>query len=178
MSAGILRVAAWLVIIVMAAVLAVAVVVPRVGGATPYTILTSSMEPGLPPGTLVVVRPVDPADIGVGTVITYQIASGKPAVVTHRVVGQGVDGDGGTVFLTQGDANGAPDAQPVRPAQIKGEQWYAVPHLGRLTNLVSGSQRQVAMMIVVAGLLGYAATMFSAAARDRSRPRRHQGAVS
>ena len=36
------------------------VVVPAVSGSTPYTILTSSMEPGLPPGTLVIVKPIEP----------------------------------------------------------------------------------------------------------------------
>ena len=40
------------------------VLVPAVSGSTPYTILTSSMEPGLPPGTLVIDGPV--AKIGAG----------------------------------------------------------------------------------------------------------------
>ena len=57
------RVAAWTVILGVAAVLAVAVLVPRVGGATPYTVLTGSMAPTYPPGSLVVVRPVDPESI-------------------------------------------------------------------------------------------------------------------
>ncbi len=60
---------------------------PRLGGATPYTVLTSSMEPEYPPGTLVVVRPVPIEEIGIGDVITYQLESGEPTVVTHRVVG-------------------------------------------------------------------------------------------
>ncbi len=75
----------------LAAVIAVAVVVPRLAGARPYVVLTGSMRPGMPPGTLVVVRPVDPRSIGVGDVITYQVASGEPDVVTHRVVAQGLD---------------------------------------------------------------------------------------
>ena len=57
------RTLAWLVILGAVAVLLVAVVVPRVAGATPYTVLTGSMAPAYPPGTLVVVRPVDPGDL-------------------------------------------------------------------------------------------------------------------
>ncbi len=46
-------------------VLGVVVVVPKVGGATAYTVLTGSMRPTMPPGTLVVVKPVKPdADPG------------------------------------------------------------------------------------------------------------------
>jgi signal peptidase I len=69
------------------AVLALAVVViviPKLSGATPLTVLTSSMEPTLPPGTLIVVQPVDVTDLAVGDVATYQIRSGEPDVITHR----------------------------------------------------------------------------------------------
>lgn len=51
------------------------------------------MQPSLPRGSLVVVRPVDPADEGAGSVISYQLASGRDEVVTHRVVSQGLDAD-------------------------------------------------------------------------------------
>ena len=60
------------------ALAALLIVVPKVGGATPLTVLTQSMEPTLPPGTLVVVGPVEPADVRVGDVVTYQIRSGEP----------------------------------------------------------------------------------------------------
>ncbi|MFL6025080.1 MAG: hypothetical protein ACJ72O_17190, partial [Marmoricola sp.] len=66
-------------------VLALAVVVPKLGGATSYTILTGSMRPHMPPGTLVVVKPDKPDQVRVGDVLTYQIESGKKAVATHRV---------------------------------------------------------------------------------------------
>lgn len=163
------QVVAWFVLSAVLLVLAVSVLVPRIAGATPYTILTSSMEPHMPPGTLVVVRPVNVKEIGVGTVITYQLESGKPVVVTHRVVGQGVDRHGQPVFRTQGDANSAPDAKPVRPEQIRGERWYSVPYLGRVTNVITSSQRQLALTVVVIGLLTYAATMFVGATNGRQK---------
>lgn len=166
------QVAAWLVILGVLAVLAVAVGIPRIAGATPYTVLTGSMTPGLPPGTLVVVRPTPAKEIGIGTVVTYQLFSGEPVVVTHRVVGIGYDGRGQEVFQTQGDANNAPDVLPVQPAQIRGVLWYAVPHLGRASNLVTSSQRATAQVAIAAGLLGYAALMFLRAARGRMRSRR------
>lgn len=161
------QVVARLVILGVVAVLAVAVLIPRLAGATPYTVLTGSMKPDLPPGTLVVVKPVDDQDIGIGSVITYQLESGKSTVVTHRVVSQGVNGKGETTFTTQGDANDTADEKPVRPVQVKGEVWYSVPYLGYANNWLNGKERQMAVYVVAALLLGYAAFMLTGALRDR-----------
>jgi signal peptidase len=165
------QVLAWFVMAGVLLLLALAVVVPRLGGATPYTILTGSMQPGLPPGTLVVVKPVEPEHIAIGTVITYQRDSGSSTMVTHRVVRVGIDGAGRRFFSTQGDANNAPDAEPVLPVQVKGEQWYAVPYLGHVNNAISGDERAVAVYVVGAGLLLYSTAMFAGAVRDRRRDR-------
>lgn len=165
------QVAAWSVILVIGAALAVAVVIPRVGGATPYTVLTGSMSPSMPPGTLAVVRPSAPEEVGVGTVITYQLRSGQPTVVTHRVVAVGVNAAGDRVFTTRGDANDAVDAAAVRPVQVRGALWYSVPYLGYVSNVLNGQQRQTAVYLVAGALLLYAGCMFTGAVRG-SRSRR------
>lgn len=165
---------AWLVILAVVAVLAAAVVVPRIAGATPYSILTGSMRPERPPGTLVVMKPVDTKDITIGTVVTYQLSSGKSTVVTHRVVGIVRSSDNALRFRTQGDANDAPDRELVRPVQIKGALWYDVPYLGYVNKYITGKERRLTMIIVVSGLLLYAAYMFSGSLRDRLRkPGKH-----
>lgn len=164
------QVLAWLVILCVCVVLAIAVLIPRLSGATPYTVLTGSMRPDLPPGTLVVVKPVAPDDIRTGDVITYQLESGKAAVVTHRVVAVGATVKGEPSFRTRGDANDVPDADPVRPVQVKGRVWYSAPYLGHVNNILTGSQRQAAVYVVGGGLLLYAAYMFTGAIRDRRRP--------
>jgi signal peptidase len=160
---------AWGLLLVATGALAVAVVVPRLVGATPYAVLTSSMEPSLPEGTLVVVRPVRPEAIGVGSVITYQLRSGEPEVVTHRVVAQAVDGAGSRSFRTRGDANDVTDPGWVRPVQVKGEVWYAVPQLGRLHAALSRQQHHQLVHLAVAALLAYACARFAGALRDRLR---------
>lgn len=173
------RVAGWVVILSALGVLAVSVVIPRLAGATPYTVLTGSMSPAMPPGTLVVVRPVAPEEIGIGTVVTYQLESGKPTVVTHRVVAQRFDGKGRPAFRTQGDANDVPDAKWVLPAQIRGERWYSVPYVGRASNLLTGEERQMGVYTAAALLIAYALVMLLGAVRDhRSRrgPRTTVGA--
>lgn len=161
--------AAWTVILVVVTVLCVAVLVPRLAGATSYTVLTGSMRPDLPPGSLVVTRPTEMSDISVGDVVTYQLRSGEPTVVTHRVVAAGFDATGEPLLTTQGDANDAPDAQPVRQVQVRGTTWYSVPHLGRVNAALDGSQRQTAVYVVATALLLYAGWMFAGAPASRRR---------
>lgn len=166
------QVLAWLLILSVAASVVVAVIIPRIAGATPYTVLTGSMQPQLPPGTLVVVRPIDADKISIGSVITYQLESGKATNVTHRVVSQGFNSKGGLRFQTQGDANNVPDENWVKPIQIKGQKWYTVPYLGYVNNMLAREERQMAVYVVAALLLGYAAFELIGAIRDRGGHRR------
>lgn len=136
---------------------AAVIVVPAMTHSVPLTVLTNSMRPKLPPGTLLIVRPVDPADVRIGDVITYQIESGKPDVITHRVIGIGTNSKGELTFIMQGDNNPAPDADPVREVQVQGRLWYAVPFVGWVNNTVPGHTRSKLIPIVAGALLLYAA---------------------
>lgn len=169
------QVLAWVVILGATSAIVVAVLIPRIAGATPYTILTSSMEPNYPPGTLVVVRPTPVEEIGVGTVITYQLESGRKTVVTHRVTSVGYGADGARVFTTRGDANDGDDQEQVLPVQVRGTLWYAVPKLGWMSNVLDQDKRNTAVYVVAGGLGLYAVWMFAGAVRDRRRPTRTPG---
>lgn len=165
------RLVAWIVMLAALLAVAAAVLVPRLGGATPYTVLTGSMEPHLPPGTLVVARPVDPADVRVGDVVTVQLESGRSGYVTHRVVQVEHTLKGEMLFRTQGDANRTADLDLRRPEQIRGRLWYAVPELGRLSGTLDPQQRQHGIQLVAAGLVLYAGSTFMTAFRDSRRRR-------
>lgn len=159
------------------ALVTIIVLVPKAAGGQAYTVLSSSMEPVLAPGSLAMVRPASQEDIGVGSVITYQLASKEPAVVTHRVVSMGVREDGSPVYQTQGDANDDPDPTWVRPVQVIGTAWYAVPYLGRLNNLLTQERREQLLRGVAVLLLTYGVVELALAGRERivsrSQRRRH-----
>lgn len=140
-------------------VAAVVIVIPRAAGATPVTVLTSSMEPSLPPGTLVVVKPKAVHDIRVGDVITYQIRSGDPAVISHRVIAITTSTTSGMTFTTKGDNNAEADP-PVVPAQVRGVVWYSVPLIGYVNSALDQSQRSWVLPAVGVLLILYAAWMF------------------
>ena len=121
---------------------ALVIVIPNLAGAMPLTVLTSSMEPRLPPGTLIVVKPIETEQIVVGDVITYQIKSGEPGVITHRVAGITNSSDGSRTFTLKGDNNDVADELQVLPVQVQGKLWYSVPWIGYLSNFVNGSEKQ------------------------------------
>lgn len=165
----ILNAISWVLLALVALLAVVVVLVPLITGAKPYTILTGSMAPEYPPGTLVVVEPADASEINLGDVITYQLDSGRPEVVTHRVVSVGAAADGEPLFVTRGDANDADDPDPVMPVQIVGKLWYAVPYIGWINNVVSGEARAWALPVVVGALFVYGIVTLAIGARDRRR---------
>ncbi|MFS4507414.1 signal peptidase I [Clavibacter sp. Sh2141] len=168
LSVGIL-----LVVIGLAAVL---LVVPKVSGSVPLTILTQSMEPTLPPGTLIVVRPVDTDVLQVGDVATYQIRSGEPAVITHRITAIASESDGTRSFTFQGDNNAEPDSKAVAPAQIQGEVWYSVPLVGWANQAVNGQARGWIIPAAAVALLVYAAVTILTGAVQARRKRQASAA--
>jgi signal peptidase len=148
-------------LVIVLALGALVIVVPAISGGTALTVLTQSMEPKLPPGTLVIIRPTPIGDIKLGDVLTYQIKSGQPEVVSHRVISRSVDTKGRTTFITKGDNNDLPDAGPVRKVQIKGTLWYSIPWLGYVNNLLGGQGRSLLVPLVAAALFIYAGYMLA-----------------
>lgn len=137
---------------------ALVVLVPALSGATPMTILTQSMEPTYPPGTLIIVKPVAVDEIAVGDAITFQIESGKPEVVTHRVISISIV-DGEPSFVTKGDNNAVADVKPVLPVQVRGTVWYSVPYVGHINTIVNGDNRSWIIPVIALVLFAYAGFM-------------------
>lgn len=156
-------------LLMMVALAALTVVIPRVTGAVPLTILTSSMEPRLPPGTLVIARPIAADEVRLGMVIVYQLRSGSPETVTHRVVGITTGADGEKTFTTRGDNNPQDDPNPVRAVQVKGEVWYSLPLLGYVAVGLGGATRSWIVVVIAVCLAAFGMFMFVSWAVDRRR---------
>ena len=135
------------------AVVAAVGLVPLLTGASTYTVLTGSMQPTLPVGTVVVVRPVPVERIAVGEVVTFLArdpGTSATRIVTHRVIAV----DPGPVLRTRGDANDAPDPGGIVAADVRGVLRYSVPWVGRIPStswlLLAGG---VLLLLVGAGVL-------------------------
>jgi signal peptidase len=158
-----------LVVASLAAIVLIAI--PMLTGSAQYSVLTSSMKPTYPPGTLLVVKPVDFAALAPGDVVTYQITSGESAVITHRVISSGVDQQGARVLFTQGDNNSVADPEPVQEVQVRGKLFYAVPFAGFAANWLGNQDRGLLTQAAAFGLIGYGvfSVLRGATARARAR---------
>lgn len=127
-------VAVWVVGIACVAFLLAVGVGPRTGRYATLTVLSGSMRPEIPEGSVVVVTPLRPDQVRVGQILTYAVPEGDHRVVSHRVV-ELVRGGDRPVIRTQGDANNAPDPWL---AEIDDDTvWqvrYSVPYVGRMIN--------------------------------------------
>jgi signal peptidase len=144
--------------------LAVVAVLPRATHGSALTVLTGSMTPGIPVGSVVLVRPVDPGTLQVGDVATYQREPGKPEYITHRILR--IDSSTTpTSFVFKGDANRGADLDPVSANAIRGKVWFHVPYLGAVRDGLHGKGGITLLGMLVLG--GYALSQLSGALRDR-----------
>jgi signal peptidase len=113
-----------------------AVVAAHLLGVRLVPVLTGSMTPYAPTGSLVLTVEVTSADVRTGDVVAFrppapfEVAGGRP--ILHRVVDV-ADSPAGPTMTTQGDAN--PDADPWRVSLTQGSVGRAVlvvPLVGRV----------------------------------------------
>ena len=127
---------------------AIPLTVPRLLGYEVYTVISASMEPALPAGSLVYVKAADPFSVTPGEIIAF---SDEGTVITHRVM-QNRSEEGS--FITRGDANDTDDLFPVSYLNLVGRVEYHVPVLGALMLCyVSAKGKLLAVCAVLGGAL-------------------------
>jgi signal peptidase I len=146
------------------AMVALFTVVPRVMHGAALTVLTGSMSPDLPVGSVAMTRSVAPTSLHVGDVATYQEPGGTN-LITHRIVAI----DRTTTpyeFTFQGDRNPVPDPTKVPASAIRGKVWLDVPYLGSLRAHI-GRNRSVVVLLGVTCLGAFSLWQFFGVWRDR-----------
>lgn len=132
-------------IVLMLMVIAVTIplTVPKWFGYQIYGVLTGSMEPEYPVGSVVYVKAVPMEEIQVGDCITFSMGADSELVNTHRVVEKDEEKQ---EFITKGDANSANDANPVGYQRVVGKAMYCLPGFGELSTFIH-SQKGLAIGI-------------------------------
>lgn len=95
-----------------------------------YVVLTGSMEPAIPTGSMVFVRPSSlykPPDI-----ITYQSGT---TIITHRIIDRILKGTR-IIYVTKGDANKNLDSRPVFQDRIIGKVFFHIPAIGMIVRIL------------------------------------------
>ena len=88
---------------------------------------SGSMEPVYHVGSLIYVKSVEPEELEVGDVITFELGNGVRG--THRII-EILDNNGEISFITKGDANEMEDNKPVVEDAIVGQVKFTIPKLG------------------------------------------------
>jgi signal peptidase len=102
--------------------------VPVLFGYHTYILEGSSMEPTLKLGSVAVTKPVAVNALEVGDIIAYR-ARPDTTPVLHRII-EVTEVEGRRAFITQGDKNATPDAEPVILAGEGDRVVYSVPYAG------------------------------------------------
>ena len=114
--------------------------VPKMLGFQMYTVISGSMEPAIPTGSLVYIKDMEPADVEDGDVIAYYGGHDSNAIITHRVVkNRVVMGE----FITKGDANEKEDMNPIPYANFLGRVELSVPVVGELAQIFTSTQGKI-----------------------------------
>lgn len=122
-------------------------------------VVSGSMEPTLPYGSMVVVRPQ--AQYEPGDIVTFRsTGSGEVKRFTHRIVS--IDGD---LAETKGDANNSIDPEPVALSRAEGKVILTVPYAGYL---VMAFDRQAVKIGAVALVILWLAFELEFARRRRT----------
>lgn len=122
--ASVVRILVVLVYIVIASALLMAA--PILLGNKPTIVLSGSMEPDYPVGSLTYYKAAEFQDIKAGDVITFRIGGGSLA--THRVVAKDEQQQ---TFATKGDNNPSQDTVPVAYQDVEGKTLnFAIPFAG------------------------------------------------
>lgn len=113
-------------------------------------ILTGSMRPAVPQGSLVIIHNVPTRDIHPGDVITFINPVNAKQTITHRVV------ETKTVaslpgFVTRGDANNSDD-QPILAGNVVGKVVWHAPNIGHWLN-TARKPIWVILLVAIPGIL-------------------------
>ncbi|MDR1824683.1 MAG: signal peptidase I [Bifidobacteriaceae bacterium] len=117
----------------------------------PAIVVSGSMEPTLPVGSVTFTQTVDASTVKVGDIVTVPQA-GAEGVVTHRVAALSQTDDGRTELTLRGDANKMNDPVPYTVQTVQAYR-FKVPYLG--TALMWAKAHRLAACAILIGALGF-----------------------
>jgi signal peptidase len=109
-------------------------------------VYTGSMEPAIPVGGIVVIKPVNPETLREGDIICFRLS--ESTSVTHRIINVTDEG-----FKTKGDANEDPDQGIVEKENIIGKVIFIIPFIGYLGYFVRTPIGFILLIILPASLI-------------------------
>ena len=127
-------------------VVALGIFVTPYAGYHPYGVLSGSMEPEVPVGSLVYANSnIEPAAIEEGEIAIYQT---EEKTIVHRVIE-----NNGQTLVTKGDANEVQDPEPIPYEQVIGSMALCIPHGGNVLNFIIENKVFVLVFVIAFNFL-------------------------
>ena len=136
--------------IVGIALLLVASMFPIQGNIQVKVVLSGSMEPAIPVGSVIVIKPSE--SYAVGDIVTFGKDTKTDIPTTHRIIDMRIEG-ADTFFKTKGDANGDPDISELKESAIAGKVLVTIPYLGYLIDFAKQPLGFALLVIIPASIV-------------------------
>ena len=129
-------------ILIAVIVTSIPLAIPALLGYEIYSVTSGSMEPTLPVGSVIYVKPTAPETVQPEDIIAFYVDA---VVVTHRVVeNRFVEGE----FVTKGDANEMEDFSNARYRDLVGVVKYHFPYLGNYLMVYSNRITKIYLLVL------------------------------
>lgn len=115
----------------------------KVAGIKSFVVLTGSMTPSIPQGSVIFTKKAEA--YAQGDVVSFNLAGRN---VTHRINAVQQDMNGDIYFETKGDANKAIDSELVSPSSVIGKSVFHMPYVGKVILFLKSVQGFIALIIL------------------------------
>lgn len=134
------------ILLLLVVVISLPIAVPRAFGYQPYTVISGSMEPAIPVGSLAYVKNCDPVGITQGEVAAFYKDGDPGTIIVHRVTENDVTSG---LLTTKGDANAEADFEPVKYSDCLGVVAKSVPKLGAFADVITSTAGKACVFCLV-----------------------------
>ncbi|MBR0384935.1 MAG: signal peptidase I [Erysipelotrichaceae bacterium] len=121
--------------------------IPAALGYRSYSIVSPSMAPAIPEGSMVYVKGCQPETVEEGEIIAF---TRRGITVVHRVK---MNDEANPRFITKGDANSIADPDPVPYSQLIGSMAFHLPQMGSVMTVMFSLGGKIAMLAMI--VLGF-----------------------
>jgi len=147
----------FIIFVIVVAILVIGSILPekyasKLGGFKLFTVESGSMEPAIKTGSLVIVKSAK--DYKIRDIITFKNAYDPRETTTHRIV-EIKDEEGKKSFIVQGDANNAPDSDPVEEIRVLGKVRLSIPYIGYPVSFAKTTPGLIILIIIPATIIVY-----------------------
>lgn len=143
----------------------------HIGGWRAFIVMSSSMEPTIKTGSLVITQQIHPKTLKMGDIITFISPTKDREFITHRISSISQNGSV-SVIKTKGDNNKAPDNWVLAGGGVAGKVVFTIPGLGYIFSWSRTKEGIILLILIPAAfiIVGEIRNIFNIVKNNRQKP--------